>query len=112
MTLGAASAIAGIDDTIVAEATAHGRGALAVIRVSGSRCHAICESMTDSWPSAPRLATLSAIRDRDGSLLDTGIVVRYDKPASFTGADSVEFQVQGGGDVCPAHVRCFLRSAA
>ena len=110
MTLGAASAIAGVDDTIVAEATAPGRGALAVIRVSGPRCHASCRAVVRTWPTAARLATLSDLRDARHALLDGAIVVRYDHPASFTGEDSVEITTHGGTTV-PATVLSALIEA-
>lgn len=103
MTLEAATAVAGVDDTIAAEATVAGRGALAVIRVSGPRCHDICRRVVQSWPSAPRVATLSGLRDASGTLLDTAIVVRYDSPASFTGEDLIEITTHGGVTV-PATV--------
>src|SRR5438046_2925263 len=96
MSLGAATAVAGVDDTIVAEATMPGRAALAVIRVSGPRCHDVCRRVVHSWPTARRVATLSSLRDAQGTLLDTGIVVRYDSPASFTGEDAVEITTHGG----------------
>lgn len=110
MTLGAASAIAGVDDTIAAEATMPGRGALAVIRVSGPRCHDVCQRVVRSWPTAPRVATLSSLRDVHGTLLDTGIVVRYDSPASFTGEDAIEITTHGGVTV-PATVLAALIEA-
>src|SRR5258708_38259456 len=95
-TQGAATAIAGVDDTIVAEATMVGRAALAVIRVSGPGCHAICQRLVESWPATPRVATLSSLHDPSGTQLDEGIVVRYDGPASFTGEDAVEITTHGG----------------
>ena len=54
MTRGAAGALAGASDTIVAEATAPGRGALAVIRLSGPRAHDIARRILDAIPTAAR----------------------------------------------------------
>jgi tRNA modification GTPase len=112
MTLRAASAIAGVDDTIVAEATAPGRGALAVIRVSGPRCHEVCRAVVMTWPAAPRLATLSDLRDARQVLLDGAIVVRYDNPASFTGEDSVEITTHGGATVPATVLSAFIAAGA
>src|SRR5438094_10573732 len=92
----AATAVAGAGDTIAAEATVTGRGALAVIRVSGPRCHDICGRIVHPWPTVPRVATLSGLRDANGMLLDRAIVVRYDSPASFTGEDAVDITTHGG----------------
>src|SRR5437899_8569159 len=110
MTFGAAHAVAGADDTIAAEATMPGRGALAVIRVSGQRCHQVCRQVIRSWPAAPRVARLSRLSRADGTLLDTSIVVRYDSPASFTGEDAVEITTHGGSTV-PATVLAALIEA-
>jgi tRNA modification GTPase len=96
MTVGAAAAIAGAGDTIVAEATVTGRGALAVVRLSGPRAHQIANAICDSWPQSPRVATLTNLRDAAGMRLDQGIVIRYDGPASFTGEDAVEITTHGG----------------
>jgi tRNA modification GTPase len=110
MTLDAATAIAGVGDTIVAEATIPGRAALAVIRVSGPGCHAVCRRVVRSWPAAPRIATLSRLYNADGTQLDVGIVVRYDGPASFTGEDAAEITTHGGVTV-PATVLAALIEA-
>lgn len=85
-----------ISDTIVAQATTPGRGALAVIRLSGREAHAIARSVVDQWPSRTRTATLSIVRDADGHELDQSIVLRYDAPASFTGEHAVEIMTHGG----------------
>ena len=110
MDLGAAAAVAGMDDTIVAEATPPGRGALAVIRASGKTCYEICRLVVHSWPSAARVASLSRLHDAGGAHLDTGLVVRYDAPASFTGEDAVEISTHGGATV-PATVLAALIEA-
>ncbi|HKO15018.1 MAG TPA: tRNA uridine-5-carboxymethylaminomethyl(34) synthesis GTPase MnmE [Gemmatimonadaceae bacterium] len=89
-------ALPGAADTIVALATPPGRGALAVLRLSGRRAHAIARAVVETWPAAPRRATLAAIHGASGEVLDRGIVVRYDAPRSFTGEDLVEISTHGG----------------
>ncbi|HET9426183.1 MAG TPA: tRNA uridine-5-carboxymethylaminomethyl(34) synthesis GTPase MnmE [Gemmatimonadaceae bacterium] len=110
MTLGAAAAIAGAGDTIVAEATVPGRGALAVIRLSGPRAHDITRAIAEAWPSEPRVASLIQLREPDGARLDQAIVLRYDAPSSFTGEDAVEITTHGGTTV-PATVVAALIAA-
>jgi tRNA modification GTPase len=110
MTLAAASALAGVDDTIAAAATPAGRGALALIRVSGSHCHRICKRVIDPWPGSARVATLARLHDRNDALLDRGVVIRYDGPASFTGEDAVEITSHGGLTV-PATILAALIDA-
>ena len=109
MTFGAAAAIAGATDTIVAMATAPGRGALSVIRLSGSRAHAIARQIVQTWPEAARHATLSLLHDGKAAL-DQAVVVRYDAPASFTGEDAVELTTHGGTTV-PATIIAALIAA-
>ena len=110
MNIGAAGAIAGASDTIVALATAPGRGALAIVRLSGPSAHTIAERVVDNWPREPRVSTLSGLRDRNGAPLDQAIVVRYDGPSSFTGEDAVELTTHGGLTV-PATVIAALIDA-
>jgi tRNA modification GTPase len=86
-------------DTIAAVATARGPGALAVVRLSGPRAHAILGALTREGRPAPpsRVATLLALHDpTDGSELDRALVTRYDAPASYTGEDMVEVSCHGG----------------
>ena len=85
-----------LSETIVAQATAPGRGALAIVRLSGPKAHAVARDALENWPASPRQATLSAVLDPSGQALDRSIVVRYDAPASFTGQDAVEIITHGG----------------
>ncbi|HXD48163.1 MAG TPA: tRNA uridine-5-carboxymethylaminomethyl(34) synthesis GTPase MnmE [Gemmatimonadaceae bacterium] len=82
--------------TIVAQATAAGRGALAIVRLSGPDAHRIARAAAEPFPAAPRTAVVCRIRDASGAALDEAVVVRYDAPASFTGEDAVEITTHGG----------------
>ncbi len=93
---GSLALLAGADDTIVAQATPAGRGAVALIRVSGRRAHEICRASLECWPERPREAVLTHLHDRRGAVLDECVAVRYDAPASFTGENMVEISVHGG----------------
>lgn len=85
------------DDTIAALSTAPGRGAIAVIRLSGSAAHEIARRLATPWPSAPRFVTRSTLRDpRDGSVLDVALVTRFDAPRSYTGEPMCEIACHGG----------------
>jgi tRNA modification GTPase len=111
VTFGAAAAIAGASDTIVAEATAPGRGALTIIRLSGPQAHAIARQITETWPESPRHATLSVLHDGP-ALLDQAVVVRYDAPASFTGEDAVELTSHGGSTVPATIIAALITGGA
>jgi tRNA modification GTPase len=101
----------GGDDTIAAIATAPGRGALSVVRVSGPDAHAIVGRVVQPWPAATRRATLCTVRDpADGARLDQAVVTVYEGPRSFTGEDAVELATHGGRMV-PTSVLAALVSA-
>lgn len=91
-----ANVLPGASDTIVAPATPAGRGALSVVRVSGPAAHDIGCSLLDRWPERARQAMVTRARDRDGTVLDQVVVVRYDAPASFTGEHAFELTTHGG----------------
>ena len=87
-------------DTIFALATAAGRAAVAVVRVSGPATLPVVEALTGK-PPKPRLAALRKLRHR-GVELDEALVLRFEGPASYTGEDSAEFHVHGGRAVVEA----------
>lgn len=81
-------------ETIAAQATAPGRGGLAVIRISGSLARAIGEALTQK-KLAPRMATYGHFKSPQGEIIDDGIAIYFPGPASFTGEDVVELQGHG-----------------
>lgn len=87
-------------DTIFALATAAGRAAVAVVRVSGPETVSVVEALTGGRPKA-RTAALRTLR-HGGADLDEALVLRFEGPASYTGEDSVEFHVHGGRAVVEA----------
>jgi tRNA modification GTPase len=91
----------GRSDTIVARATPPGRGGVAIVRLSGSRCREIAEALLGQCP-APRLATLAHFRDGDGGAIDTGLALYFPAPASYTGEDVLELHAHGSPVVCDA----------
>src|SRR5215510_15236286 len=101
-----------LSSTIVAAATAPGRGALAIVRLSGPHAHAMAQRAVDRWPDEPRVATLSTVRDAAGGELDQSVVIRYDEPASFTGEDAVEIITHGGPVVAATVVGAFVALGA
>jgi tRNA modification GTPase len=81
-------------DTIVAIATAPGRGGVGVVRLSGNQSAKIVEQICGRLPAA-RMAQFSHFRDADGEVIDSGIALYFPNPASFTGEDVVELQGHG-----------------
>lgn len=91
------------DDTIAALSTPAGRGAIAIVRLSGGASHTLARQIVEPWPGLPRHASLCAIRDpRDASVIDRAVVTRYDAPHSYTGEDMVEIACHGGMAVSSA----------
>jgi tRNA modification GTPase len=81
-------------DTIVAPASGAGLAAIAVIRISGPKTREVLEALCGGAPP-PRRARLSAIGFPNGPLLDRGLVLWFERPASFTGEDMAELHVHG-----------------
>lgn len=90
-----------MNDTIVAVATPPGRGALAVVRVSGASALTMGAALVSPWPDEPRRVAHARVRDASGEEIDDVVAVFYRAPASFTGEDAVEITCHGGA-VAPA----------
>jgi tRNA modification GTPase len=81
-------------DTIVAIATAPGAGGVGVVRLSGPRSQAIAEAICD-LALAPRHAHYARFRDLQGDVIDDGLALYFEAPASYTGEHVVELQAHG-----------------
>jgi len=93
--------------TIFALATAPGRGAVAVVRVSGPDARAALTALAGSCPR-PRRASVRTLRDSRGGDIDSALVLWLPGPASYTGEDSAEFHVHGGVAVVDALAQALL----
>ncbi len=82
-------------DPIVAIATATGRGAIGIVRVSGARLAPLVEALCGQ-NLQPREATYLPFRDAAGNPIDHGLAIRFPAPHSFTGEDVLELQAHGG----------------
>ncbi|MBY8271313.1 tRNA uridine-5-carboxymethylaminomethyl(34) synthesis GTPase MnmE [Vibrio fluvialis] len=82
-------------DTIVAQATAPGRGGVGIIRVSGPKAAEVALVVTGRTLK-PRYAEYLPFKDESGVELDQGIALFFPNPNSFTGEDVLELQGHGG----------------
>ncbi|MEQ1439210.1 tRNA uridine-5-carboxymethylaminomethyl(34) synthesis GTPase MnmE [Fontimonas sp. SYSU GA230001] len=98
-------------DTIVAIATPPGRGAVGILRLSGPRAVAIAERLAGALPP-PRQFAWRHFRTADGEAIDSGLVLRFAAPASFTGEDVVELQGHGGPVLLQALVEAACAAGA
>jgi tRNA modification GTPase len=81
-------------DTIFALATARARAGVAVVRISGPAAFEAAGQLVSALP-APGQVGYRKIVCGDRGLIDQGLVLTFKGPASFTGEDTVEFQVHG-----------------
>ncbi|MCO4098508.1 MAG: tRNA uridine-5-carboxymethylaminomethyl(34) synthesis GTPase MnmE [Gemmatimonas sp.] len=92
----------GDDETIVAPATAPGRGAVALVRLSGARAMTIARALgafggVHGAAAVPRHATLSTLtHPESGGQLEQALVTWFAAPRSYTGEEVVELAVHGG----------------
>jgi tRNA modification GTPase len=82
-------------EPIAAIATAPGRGAVGIVRVSGASIAAVIEAVCGR-PLKPRAATSRPFRAADGSTIDQGLAIHFPAPQSYTGEDVLELQAHGG----------------
>lgn len=83
-------------DTIFALATAPGRAAVAVVRLSGPGSGRALESLAGKAVPAARRASLRRLKGADGRVLDEALVIWTPGPGSYTGEDAAELHLHGG----------------
>src|SRR5579864_8794914 len=99
----------GVDDTIAALATPPGKGAIAIVRVSGPQTRALASRLFRSRePLHPRVATYGTIVDEEGRPIDRGLAILSIAPHSYTGEDSLELQVHGSPVVVRETMRALI----
>lgn len=82
-------------DTIVALSSGRLPAGVAVVRISGNRTRFVLETIAGKV-TGPRVATYAMFRRADGAKIDSGLLLFFPAPRSFTGEDSAEFQLHGG----------------
>jgi tRNA modification GTPase len=80
---------------IVAIATAPGRGAVGMVRVSGRDLSAVIAAVCNK-ALQPRMATYLPFLDAAGEPIDKGLAIHFPAPHSYTGEDVLELQAHGG----------------
>lgn len=82
-------------DTIVAIATASGRGGIGIVRISGKDAKKIGLRITQKSNFSIHAVHFATFYDDDKNLIDEGIILFFENPHSFTGEDVVELQAHG-----------------
>ena len=91
-------------DTIVAPATAPGRGGIGVVRLSGPGVPVIAAALLPRGLPEPRRATLATFCDGTGEAIDSGLALYFPAPHSYTGEAVLELHGHGGPAVLAALV--------
>jgi tRNA modification GTPase len=98
-------------DPIVAVATAAGRGAVGIVRISGRGLDLLVQALCGRM-LPPRLACYLPFRAADGQAIDQGLALRFPAPHSYTGEDVLELQAHGGPVVLQLLLARCLQAAA
>ena len=103
--------IAQLKDPIVAVATASGRGAVGIVRLSGDDLSSLIDGLF-GHALRPRHATYLPFLDERGRPIDQGLAIHFPAPHSYTGEDVLELQAHGGPVVLQLLVARCLQVAA
>src|SRR3954471_12428792 len=82
-------------DPIAAIATAPGRGAVGIVRVSGKSVQPVIDAVCGR-ALKPREATYLPFLDSKKEVIDQGLALHFPAPHSYTGEDVLELQAHGG----------------
>lgn len=99
------------DDTIAALSTAHGRGAVALIRLSGSESLPLLKSIFTCKGSITERRVMYGIVDT-GSTKDDVTAVFYRAPKSYTGEDAAEIFCHGSPVIVESILRALIKNGA
>ncbi|MDF2179725.1 tRNA uridine-5-carboxymethylaminomethyl(34) synthesis GTPase MnmE [Aliiglaciecola sp. CAU 1673] len=94
--------------TIVAQATAPGRGGVGILRVSGKQTSEVARLILGRVPEVRRAEYLP-FSDQHGQMIDQGIALYFQGPHSFTGEDVLELQGHGGQVVMDMLIQVILQ---
>ena len=97
---------------IVAIATAPGRGAVGIVRISGRNIAPVVQALCGR-ALVPRQATYLPFCDAGNQPIDQGLAIFFPAPHSYTGEDVLEMQAHGGPVVLQLLLaRCLEAGAA
>ncbi|MBP0466740.1 tRNA uridine-5-carboxymethylaminomethyl(34) synthesis GTPase MnmE [Roseomonas sp. PWR1] len=99
-------------DTIFAMASGAGRGAVAVLRMSGPASATILQGLAGGLPEARRASLRRLRAPQTAEVLDHALVLWFPGPASYTGEDSAELHLHGGPAVIAAVAQALVALGA
>lgn len=107
-----------MSDIIAAIATAHGVGAIGIIRMSGDGAIELAERVFSPVSgkslshARDRSLVMGELRGADGTVIDRCLATKSRGPHSYTGEDTVEFQCHGGVTVLSEGLRSLFAAGA
>ena len=84
-----------IQDNIAAIASGSGQAGVGVIRISGNNLGELARILSGKQNLKPRFAHYSEFVDASGEVIDSGLIIWFDAPRSFTGEDVIEIAPHG-----------------
>ncbi|WP_235185906.1 tRNA uridine-5-carboxymethylaminomethyl(34) synthesis GTPase MnmE [Methylomarinum vadi] len=100
------------NDTIAAIATPPGNGGVGIVRLSGPAVKNIAGQIGRKPPLKPRHACYTPFLDGAGEIIDSGLMIYFPAPHSYTGEDILELQGHGGAVVLDMLLRRVLELGA
>ncbi len=100
-------------ETVAAIATPPGKGAIAIVRVSGPGVTDLARRLVRTKSALrPRAATRATILDERGDVLDEGLAILFPAPHSYTGEAMLELHLHGSPVVAREVMRALLACGA
>ncbi|MDG2061812.1 MAG: tRNA uridine-5-carboxymethylaminomethyl(34) synthesis GTPase MnmE [SAR86 cluster bacterium] len=98
-------------ETIVAPATSVGKGGVGIVRLSGEKSRligsALCGDLSEPWK-----VKKCTVSDSDKEMIDSGLVVYFKAPNSYTGEDVVEIHCHGNPLLLDLITRAAIKEGA
>lgn len=82
-------------NNIVAIATAHGYSGIGIVRISGKDLLPLASTLVNKQNIPTKQAVYCDCFDNEGNIIDSGLLLYFKAPHSFTGEDVIEFQGHG-----------------
>ena len=94
-----------LTDTIVAVATPNGRGGIGIVRLSGPKAMKVASKVVSVKLLRSRTTSYTDFFDAEGNKIDTGLVVFFEAPNSYTGEHVIEMHMHGNPIILGEMVR-------
>ena len=101
-----------MQDIIAALATARGKGGVAIVRISGEGSKDLAQKLFTPWDEPKARYMYYGQMCYEGTVIDKGLAVWFEKGRSFTGEETVELHCHGGERVSALVLEAAIRAGA